>query len=164
MANRMKGRDVVLALAAAAALTFSVVMGQQANRAAETVTLPVVCPSETEGISPMERYRQERESAELRDMAALEALLSSGAADEATRADASQALSALVKTRETRTALEGALLHGDFAPCVATISGGSVTLVLERETLTEEESARILTLVEAHTGLAPGKVQVVCAK
>ena len=46
--------------------------------------------------------------------------------------------------------------------CLAVRSEGMVTVVTEKESLSEGESALLLTLCEAHTGVSPEGVKVIC--
>lgn len=132
------------------------------EEAAATVALPVeqitAAPS-----SSLEQFRARREETVLSDMAALEALCAQGALSTSTREDAAQQLQRLVATREAQLALEGALTQSGISPCVAVVGEGSVTVVTDKATLSDGESALVLTLAQAHTGVAPSGVRVVTA-
>ena len=65
---------------------------------------------------------------------------------------------------EEELALEGALTKSRLSPCVAVRSEGMVTVVTEKEGLSEGESALLLTLCETHCGVAPSGVKVLCAE
>lgn len=127
-----------------------------------TVSLPVVEVS-TAPTSALEQFREERDAAALRDMSALETLVDQSALDDQTRADAAAQLQRLIDHRQKQTALEAALLTSDIAPCVAVVDEGSVTIVTEKETLTEGETALLLTMVETHASVLPSGVRVVTA-
>lgn len=132
------------------------------EEAAATVALPVeqitAAPS-----SSLEQFRTRREETVLSDMAVLEALCAQEALSASTREDAAQQLQRLVATREAQLALEGALTQSGISPCVAVVGEGSVTVVTDKATLSDGESALVLTLAQAHTGVAPSGVRVVTA-
>ena len=67
-------------------------------------------------------------------------------------------------THEEELALEGALTKSRLSPCIAVRSEGMVTVVTEKEGLSEGESALLLTLCETHCGVAPSGVKVLCAE
>ena len=128
-----------------------------------TVSLPVVEVS-TEPASALERFKTERDAAAMRDMSALEALVDETSLDDQTRSDAACQLQRLIDHRQKQTALEGALLSSGIAPCVAVVDEGSVTIVTEKETLTEGETSLLLTMAETHASVMPSGVRVVIAE
>lgn len=132
------------------------------EEAAATVALPVEQVT-TAPSSSLEQFRAKREEATLSDMAALEKLCAQENLSQSTREDAAQQLQQLIATRQAQLALEGALTQSDISPCVAVISEGSVTVVTDKADLSDGESALVLTLAQAHTGVAPSGVRVVTA-
>ena len=82
--------------------------------------------------------------------------------DAQTLEDVAAALQRLVTWNEEELALEGALTKSRISPCLAVRSEGMVTVVTEKESLSEGESALLLTLCEAHTGVSPEGVKVIC--
>lgn len=135
--------------------------GDRATPAA-SVSIPV---AETAAmpLSPLESCRQQRDAEALRDMSALEALIGQPQLDEATREAAAARLQEIVDARQAQSALESALCSSSLSPCVAVVSGGSLTLVTSKKTVTEQDSALLLTLAAAHTGIPPEKVRVITA-
>lgn len=132
------------------------------EEAAATVALPVEQVT-TAPSSSLEQFRARREETVLSDMAVLEGLCAQEALSASTREDAAQQLQRLVATREAQLALEGALTQSGISPCVAVVGEGSVTVVTDKATLSDGESALVLTLAQAHTGVAPSGVRVVTA-
>ena len=49
-------------------------------------------------------------------------------------------------------------------PCVAVVEGGSVTIVTEKDGLTDGESALVITLARAHAGVEPSGVRVMAVE
>lgn len=135
---------------------------RELTAASTTVALPVV--ETLQPSSRLEEYRTRREEAHLADMAALQALCDQENLDAETRRDAAGQLRLMVENREKQLALEGALTQSGVYPCVAVLSGGSVTIVTEKQTLSSGESALVLTLAKAHTGVEPAHVRVMTAE
>lgn len=127
-----------------------------------TVSIPItqVTPAAQ---SPLEIYRTRRDDAALEDMAALQALCDQEQLDPQTRADAAARLTRMVDLRQKQSALEGALTGSGVYPCVAVVEEGSVTIVTEKKTLTEGESALLLTMAKAHADADPAGVRVITA-
>lgn len=154
-------------------LVVMLVVSSQMNRdrllrETAAVSLPVTYTGASANVqtaqTPMEQYRQQRDETAMQDMAALQALADAEVLDAQTREDAAARLQLLVTQREQQTALEGALLETSLWPCVAVISPGSVTVVTEKEALTEAERITLLTMVQAHTDVDAGGVRIVCGE
>lgn len=127
-----------------------------------TVSLPVVSTTAAPP-SPMEEFRESRDSSALEDMASLEALVAQPELDAQTRADAAAQLQRIVDHRQKETALEGALTQSGVYPCVAVVDEGSVTIVTEKADLSDGETALVLTMAQVHAGVEPSGVRVVTA-
>ena len=113
--------------------------------------------------SPLEAFRISRDSAYQRDMAALETLISENT-DRAARQSAAEELQAYVALHQAQLALEGALLTSELAPCCAVVTDGSVTIVTEKQEITEQDTALVLTLVQVHTGVPASGVRIMTAQ
>ena len=127
----------------------------------EGVSLPVLTTTQ-EVTDAFESFRAEREEERKADRASLEKLLERDDLDAQTLEDAAAALQRLVTWNEEELALEGALTKSRISPCLAVRSEGMVTVVTEKESLSEGVSALLLTLCEAHTGVSPEGVKVIC--
>lgn len=132
------------------------------TEAAATVSLPVE-PVSAPVASHLDAFRARQEEAYRSDMAALQALCDQENLSSATREDAAAQLRRMVDTRQTQLALEGALAQSGVSPCVAVISPGSVTVVTEKASLSDGESALVMTLAQAHAGVEPSGVRVMTA-
>lgn len=135
---------------------------QRLTEAAATVSLPVEQIS-APSASRLEEFRTRREETTLADIAALQTLCDQENLADATRQDAAAQLQRIVDTRQAQLALEGALAQSGVAPCVAVITEGSVTVVTDKPTISEGESALVMTLAQAHAGVAPSGVRVITA-
>lgn len=164
MAFIRKHRNSLLLLCLLLTLAVSwLATSRRLAQSAATVSLPVE-PVSAVPAGRLEQFRARREEAFLADAASLQALCDQDSLSATTREDAARQLQQLVSTRETQLALEGALAQSGLYPCVAVVSEGSVTLVTEKETLSDGESALLLTLAQAHAGVAPSGVRVMTAE
>ncbi|MBE5810290.1 MAG: SpoIIIAH-like family protein [Clostridiales bacterium] len=124
-----------------------------------TVEIPVT-EAAAASVSALEAYRLQRDQDTMADIAALEALIAQPLLDTATREDAADRLQEIIDCRQAQSALEGALVSSSLAPCVAVISGGSLTIVTEKADITSRDSSLILTLAAAHAGISPENIRI----
>ena len=156
-------KNLLLALLLLATMVASSLSNQERLvQEAATVSMPMVEPA-AEPMDKMTLFRQQRDAASLQDMAALQALIGQEELDPKLRAEAAGQLQSLVDAREKQLALEGALLESGLHPCVAVISPGQVTIVTEKVSLTEDETALLMTMARLHTGALPAQVSVITA-
>ena len=154
-------KNLLLALLLLATMVASSLSNQERlAKEAATVSLPVVEPY-AEPVGKIELFRQQRDTASLKDMAALQTLVDQPELDAQTRAEAAEQLRALVDAREKQLALEGALLESGIQPCAAVVSAGQVTIVTEKAQLTEDETALLMTMAQLHAGAQPAQVSVI---
>lgn len=132
----------------------------RAERDAATVSLPLVQTSAAPD-DAISVFRQQRDDTAAADMAALQKLVDQEDLDDQTRYDAAAQLQAIVDAREKQVALEGALVNSGMYPCVAVVSAGSVTIVTQKETLSDAETALLLTMAQVHAGADPSAVRVI---
>lgn len=149
-------------------LVMTLLVSSAANRerlaaASATVEIPITETS-SKPVSALEAYRLTRDEAALNDISALEALCSQVNLDSRTREDAAQRLQEITGNRQAQTALEGALLNSSLYPCVAVVSGGSVTIVTEKSAVTDQDAALVMTLASAHAGVSPENVRIIAAE
>lgn len=135
---------------------------QRLTQAAATVALPVEQVT-TSPAGRLEEFRTRRDETTLADIATLQTLCDQENLAEATREDAAAQLQRLVSIRETQLALEGALTQSGIYPCVAVVSQGSVTVVTDKATLSDGESALVMTMAQAHADVPPSGVRVITA-
>ena len=156
-------KNLLLALLLLATMVVSSLSNQERlGQEAATVSLPVVEP-DVKPAGRIELFRQQRDAASLQDMAALQTLVDQSELDPQTRTEAAEQLRALVDAREKQLALEGALLESGLYPCAAVVSAGQVTIVTEKVSLSEDETALLMTMAQLHTGTPPAQVSVITA-
>lgn len=135
---------------------------QEARSASAMVTIPVT-ETAAQPLSPLESYRHARDQQAQSDIAALEALIAQTTLDESTRDAAAARLQEIIDARQAQSAMEGALVSSSLYPCAAVVSGGSVTIVTEKSTVTDKDSALVMTLAAAHAGIQPENVRIITA-
>ncbi len=140
----------------------SLVNQRQTARDAPAVSIPLA-QTAAAPLDALSLFRQQRDETAAKDMAALQSLVDQINLDDQTRYDAAAQLQAIVDAREKQTALEGALLTSGMYPCVAVVSTGSVTIVTQKETLSEAETALLLTMAQVHADADPSAVRVITA-
>lgn len=156
----VRRKNWLLMAALALSLTAALLL-RPSSPQAQRVTLPMT--SAESSVSPLEAFRISRDSAYQRDMAALETLISENT-DRAARQSAAEELQAYVALHQAQLALEGALLTSELAPCCAVVTDGSVTIVTEKQEITEQDTALVLTLVQVHTGVPASGVRIMTAQ
>lgn len=129
----------------------------------KTVAIPVVSTAASV-LTPLEIFRQERDTSVQADMAALQALCDQPLLEDATREDAADRLQELVAYHQAQLALEGALSLSSLAPCAAVVTQGSVTIVTEKQEITDRDSALVLSLAAAHANTPPSGVRIITAE
>lgn len=128
-----------------------------------TVEIPVTEVA-AQPLSALDSYRQQRDQEAQSDIAALEKLIAQPSLDEDTREAAAAQLQEIIANRQAQSALEGALAGSSLYPCAAVVSGGNVTIVTQKSTVTDKDSALVMSLAAAHAGVTPEKVRIITAK
>lgn len=124
------------------------------------VSEPSVQPTLAPAPTVHSNERLKRETAYDRDVAALQALLESGAADESTQEMAAQKLAALIEEHQSEIGLETALLEAGYTSAVVIVQNGAVTVMIPSEMLNETSSTQILSLCIAHAEVGAENVRV----
>ena len=155
-----KHRNAFLILLLAATLAVSSLSGQPDTPS--TVNIPVT-EIATAPVSALEAYRLQRDQEARDDITALEALIAQPLLEASTREDAADRLQEIIDCRQAQSAMEGALVSSSLGPCVAVLANGSLTIVTEKAEVTQKDSALVLTLAAAHTGVKPENIRIITA-
>ena len=154
-----KYRNMFLIGLLAVTLAFSGYAKQDDTRAA-SVNIPVTEVA-VPPLNALESFRQQRDQGSMADIAALEKLIAQSDLEEGIREDAAACLQGMIEAHQAQTALEGALSGSSLSPCVAVVQGDSLTLVTEKATITQKDSALVMTLAGAHAGISPENVRII---
>lgn len=156
-----KHRNIFLIVLLVTTLALSSLASQPASSV--TVDIPVT-QTAAAPFNPLQAYRMQRDQEALADIAALEALVAQPLLEASTREDAADRLQEIIDCRRAQSAMEGALVSSSLGPCVAVLEGGSLTIVTEKTDVTSKDSALVLTLAAAHTGVKPENIRIITAK
>ena len=121
---------------------------------------PDTQPDSTPVPTAKQDERLKRETAYDRDVAALQALLENGAANEATQEMAAQKLAELIGEHQHEIGLETALLEAGYENAVVLMQNGAVTVMVPQERLNEESSAQLLELCVIHAGVGAENIRI----
>ena len=126
-------------------------------------TLPVMSVT-GEPVQTVGAYVRERTSIYEQELIALQRLVDQEGLDGLTRQDAAEQLQEIIRNHEAQEAIETALTGSSLAPCAAVVQGGSLTIVTEQPAFTDADAALVMTLADAHAGIAPANVQIITAQ
>lgn len=107
-----------------------------------------------------EAFRQNREEVRRKETEYLDSIIHNEKTDGETLQDAQQRKLELVEQMEKELIVEGILCAKGFDDAVVTFREGSVNVVVERETLSAEDVAKILDIVMRETGESAENVKV----
>ncbi|MBO4563532.1 MAG: SpoIIIAH-like family protein [Clostridia bacterium] len=105
-------------------------------------------------------FRKERSEVRAQEIEYLRSIINSGNADEDALLDAESRLLELVGRMEKEFTIESQIRGKGFLDAAASYRGGAVTVVIDGESLTDEEVARILDIVMSETGLPASAVKI----
>lgn len=120
---------------------------------------PQPLPSATPAVTAASQ-RSLRETAYDKDVAALEALLASGAADTATQAQAAAHLEELIAAHQSELAVEALLQQAGYEGCMVVINGSAVTVLIPAQQLNTQNSAAVLSLCAAHANVGADSIRL----
>jgi len=136
---------------------------QRLSAGGDVTALPVTAVHKPSG-NAVAVFSAQRDSNHSQDVAALETLCVQENLDAETRRQAAAQLQEMIRCREAQSAIEKALENSSLAPCAAVVSGGSLTIVTEKTSFTDEDAALVMTLAKAHAGIAPADVRIMTAE
>lgn len=160
--NRMARRAItglaLVALLAADALVTRQLVLRQANRAGSAPAYSQVRSD------PMSAFRLEREQLRARQEAQLNDVIHGEGGDDELVALARQQLLDMLEHARAESAIEGVLQSRGFDDALASVSDTAANVLIRGDGLTREQSAVILDLVMAQTGLTGGNVKIIPVK
>lgn len=101
--------------------------------------------------SYFENYKTNRESTRQKEIAYLETIIADSKSDADTLADAKAQQLEIVNSMEKELTLEGLLSAKGFGETLVTVQTGSVNVVVQTSSITDEQVAQILDIVEKET-------------
>ena len=105
-------------------------------------------------------FRQERDSVREKEMEYLDGIVTAEGTDQDTLAQAQAQRLALIDSMEKEVTVEGLIRAKGFSEAAVTVHSGSVSVVVDREALTDAEVAQILDIVRRETGERAENIKV----
>lgn len=146
------------------AVVANVVMNRQPKQAAAAGEDKVTSVSSLGmGTCFFEAYREERDSVRTEELAYLDAIVAQGA-DEATLSDAQKQKLDLITCMEAELNSENLIRAKGFENVIVSMHKGSVNVIVDGQTLTDEQVAQILDIVLRETGESAQNIKVSTAQ
>lgn len=108
-------------------------------------------------------FRNDRETTREQEIAYLDAVITQGA-DADTLADAQQQKLAIVDSMEKELTIESLIKAKGFHDAAVTLHKGSINVILEAETLSDEQVAQVLDIIIRETGESADNVKISTAQ
>jgi len=153
-------------------LILAVYFNYRVNKGEDAVTgqgnTPEISPAGNEddaptigaGVDYFAAYRENREQQRAKEIEYLELIINDERTDSETLQDAQEQLMDVVSGMEMEFTLEKLLLAKGFNDVAVTFHKGSINVIVDAATLTEEQVAQILEIVIRETGEAADNIKV----
>ena len=117
--------------------------------------------SDTAGKDYFETFRTDRDVLREKEIAYLDEIIAASANDDETLKDAQEHKLTLVENMEKEFAIEQLVKAKGFSEAAVTFKSSSVSVVVDKESLTEEDVAKILDVVKSETGLDAKNIKII---
>lgn len=115
------------------------------------------------GTDYFKAFREERESVRALEIEYLDEIISTAGEDSETLTDAQQQKLSLVNSMEAELTVENLIRAKGFRDVAVTFHSGTVNVIVDTDTLSEEQVAQILDIVLRETGETAENVKVIPA-
>ena len=170
MAGTFKNKRVVFILVAALILLAAAVwLNLKLGRGAEDITAEEPSPSPTEESREtmlnlygdyFNSFRTERSEVRAQEIDYLRSIINGSNSDEDSIREAQTRLLELVGNMEKEFTIESRIRGKGFLDAAATLRSDSVTVIIDGESLSDEEVARILDIVMTETGMPASAIKI----
>ncbi len=113
------------------------------------------------GTDYFESFREERESVRALELQYLDEIIATSASDAETLADAEAQKLSVIKNMEAEFTVENLVRAKGFRDAAVTFHSGTVNVVVDADSLSEEQVAQILDIVLRETGETAENVKVI---
>lgn len=124
----------------------------------------VQSPTPAPSVVDVQAERSLRETAYDKDIASLERLLESGAADADTQSQAAQRMERMISEHQSELAVEEALHQAGLEPVLVLVQNGALTVMVADALMEAESSASILNLCVSHTDISAENIRIMALK
>ncbi|MEZ4357625.1 MAG: SpoIIIAH-like family protein [Eubacteriales bacterium] len=111
--------------------------------------------------SYFEKYKANRETTRQQEISYLESIIADEKSDEDILADAKAQQLEIVNSMEKELTLEGLLSAKGFGETLVTVQTGSVNVVVQTDSITEEQVAQILDIVQTETNEPAKNIKII---
>ena len=170
MAGTFKNKRVVFILIAAVILLAAAVwLNLKLGRGVEDITAEEPSPSPTEEARQtmlnlygdyFNSFRTERSEVRAQEIDYLRSIINGSNSDEDSIKAAQTRLLELVGNMEKEFTIESRIRGKGFLDAAATLRSDSVTVIIDGESLSDEEVARILDIVMTETGMPASAIKI----
>lgn len=130
----------------------------------DTAAAQAMQDGEAVEVSYFETFRLDRQSTRDKELEYLEALILHDKTDEETLIDAQQRKLALVDNMEKEFCVEAMVKAKGFSDVAVTFHPGSLNIVVQVETLSEQEVAQVLDIACRETGEQAKNIKIIPSK
>ncbi len=107
-------------------------------------------------VSQVNRTRAREEA-----MQVLQSVVDSESADQASKDKAAEEIAQIAKDIESESNIESLVVSKGFEACVAVVSGGSASIVVDSDSLVDSQISQINEIVFEHTGILPANIKII---
>lgn len=154
-----RARAAIVAAATVLLFAAMLVSFKQMPRQSYTQTMAGQAPSAAPEEDALDAFTAERASSRIAQMAALDSLINSG--DELVSEDAARQKLELTGFMETETTLEGLLRARGWTDAVCTVHSDNCNVLVRAQELDDAQTASILALASAETGLGAANIKII---
>lgn len=146
------------------ALFLAVLAAGYANFALKTgdnaAITPTQAQSDGETVDVFATYRDQRSTSRAEQLTYIESVVTSAETDEATKSEAQKQKLALVASMETELNTEGLIQTKLNTDAVVSIADDAVSVVVRKQTLTDDEVTQIVEIVKTQTGKPAQNIKI----
>lgn len=158
---------LIVALVAVAVVNFLISNGVNNNQTADADIPEVDGAIQADDLAVLSSgdyfndYRVNRESQRQEEVAYLDSIIENEKSDMETIKEAQNQKIELVRVMEAELTIEGLLASGGFSQAIVTVKQGSVNVVINEESITKEQAAKILDIVRQETGEPAQNIKII---
>jgi len=159
--KKIFGNKKVISLCLALVLIAAVgIVNYKLTNGATSGSRETIEETSAETVDVFSQYRNERTSQRAEEISYIDSVISGEAADAQTRTEAEARKLEIVNCMETELTTEGLISTKMMVDAVVTVREGAVSVVVNKQTLSDDEVAQIAEIVKAQTGEAAQNIKI----
>lgn len=158
---------LIVALVAVAVVNFLIQNGVNNNQTADAEIPEVEGAIQADDLAVLSSgdhfndYKVNRENQRQTEVAYLDSIIENEKSDMETIKEAQNQKIEIVRVMEAELTIEGLLASGGFSKAIVTVKQGSVNVVINEESITKEQAAKILDIVRQETGEPAQNIKII---